>query len=120
MRRAKEAGKIERGFELPRASRDNTPERITRALRPARDEGLLPLYPFGTDFTATEQRLMPALALLRQARPAEFVRLLARGLRAGSPSAEVKDCLLRMGLHRPSRWTDRVHATLIRSALEAA
>src|SRR5262249_50008473 len=31
VRRAKDAGKIERGFELPRARRDNTPERIAQA-----------------------------------------------------------------------------------------
>jgi acyl-CoA hydrolase len=65
LRRARDAGKIERGFELPAACRDNTPERITRALAPARDEGLLPPFPFGSDFTATEARLIPALKLLR-------------------------------------------------------
>ena len=40
------------GFELPAACRDNTPERIARALAPAREQGLLPAFPFGTDFTA--------------------------------------------------------------------
>ncbi|HMJ28133.1 MAG TPA: acetyl-CoA hydrolase/transferase C-terminal domain-containing protein, partial [Xanthobacteraceae bacterium] len=34
LRQAKEAGKIEQGFELPAACRDNTPERIARALKP--------------------------------------------------------------------------------------
>src|SRR5262249_29361543 len=39
LRRARDAGKIERGFELPAACRDNTPERIARALAGAREEG---------------------------------------------------------------------------------
>ena len=51
LRQAKEAGKIEQGFELPAACRDNTPDRIARALKPAREQGLLPPFPFGTDFT---------------------------------------------------------------------
>src|SRR5262249_51257079 len=38
LRRARDAGKTEPGFELPAACRDNTPERIARALAPARDE----------------------------------------------------------------------------------
>ena len=69
LRRAKDAGKIEKAFELPAACRDNTPERIARALAPAREQGLLPLFPFGTDFTETEQRLIPALQLLEAASP---------------------------------------------------
>src|SRR5262249_40949807 len=77
--RAGDAGKIERGFELPAACRDNTPERIARALAPARDEGLLPPFPFGSDFTAIEQRLIPALKLLRAASPLRLAGLLARG-----------------------------------------
>src|SRR5207248_11380495 len=52
LRRAKDAGKIERDFELPAACRHNTPERIARALEHAREAGLLPPFPFGSDFTA--------------------------------------------------------------------
>ena len=79
LRRAKDAGKIEQAFELPPACRDNTPERIARALAPAREQGLIPPFPFGTDFTATEQRLIPALRLLGSASPLQLARLLARG-----------------------------------------
>src|SRR5262249_2641382 len=77
LRQARDAGKIERGFALPAHCRDNTPERIARALAPARAQGLLPVFPFGTDFTATEARLIPALELLRSASPARLAGLLA-------------------------------------------
>ena len=60
LREAKDAGKIERTFELPNAARDNTPDALAQALKPAAEAGLLPQFPFGTDFTATEQRLLPA------------------------------------------------------------
>ena len=64
---AKDAGKLPKSFEIPRACRENFPERITQALKPAREAGLLPSFPFGTDFTEVEQRLIPALQLLREA-----------------------------------------------------
>ena len=39
LKAAKAAGKIEAGYEIPAASRDNTPERIARALRPRARRG---------------------------------------------------------------------------------
>jgi len=119
LRHAKDAGKIEREFELPRERRDNTPDRIERALAPARERGLLPVFPFGTDFTATEQRLIPALQRLGKASPLALARFAVRGLLAGPPSREVQECLERMGLDRRSGLTDRVYAALLRGALES-
>ena len=60
LREAKDAGKIERAFELPKAARDNTPDVIEKALAPAAP-ACSPSFPFGTDFTLTEQRSSPAL-----------------------------------------------------------
>src|SRR6202035_5895572 len=98
LRQAKDAGKIEREFALPKSARDNTPEAIVRALKPAADAGLLPLFPFGTDFTAIEQRLIPALQVLKTASPLQLAVLLTRGLGA---RAEDVDCLDRLGLAHP-------------------
>ena len=117
LRQAKDAGKIEKGFELPRECRDNTPERIEKALAPARESGLLPLFPFGTDFTETEQRLLPALQLLRSASPLRLAGLLARGFASAAPSPHMQECLARMGLERRSGLTEHVYAALIRGAL---
>src|SRR6202051_3984096 len=46
-RQAKEAGKLPKSFEIAPAHRENFPERISRALKPAREAGLLPSFPFG-------------------------------------------------------------------------
>src|SRR5580704_12517829 len=81
-RQAREAGKIEKSFELAPAFRDNTPERIERALAKARNADLIPPLPFETDFTETEQRLMPALQSLQAASPLRLAEMLAQGLRA--------------------------------------
>jgi hypothetical protein len=119
IRRAKDAGKIETSFELPRECRDNTPERIEQALAPAREQGLIPPFPFGSDFTDTEQRLLPALRLLGGASAWRLAGLAARGLFSGVAPSDVEDCLARMGLERPSNPMERVYAALVRGALDA-
>jgi acyl-CoA hydrolase len=117
LRVAKDAGKIEKHYELPRECRDNTPERIARALAPAQEQGLLPTFPFGTDFTSTEQRLIPALETLRRSSPLQLAALVAHGFMQGAPAKDVQECLARMGLDRPSGSTEHIYAALIRGAL---
>jgi acyl-CoA hydrolase len=120
LRRAKDAGKIERSFELPAACRDNTPERIARALAGAREDGLLPPFPFGSDFTPAEERLIPALKLLRAASPFRLAHLFARGAFAAAPENDVRDCLARMALAHPSGVMEHIEVAWLRAALEAS
>jgi hypothetical protein len=119
LRRAKDAGKIEKNFELPAACRDNTPERIARVLGQARAQGLLPPFPFGSDFTPAEERLIPALKLLRATPPFHLAALLARGFFSSAPTKDVQDCLARMNLAQPSGVLEHIEAALLRAALEA-
>ena len=83
-RQAKDAGKLAKDFEIQPAYRENHPDRIASALKPAREAGLLPSFPFGSDFTDVEQRLIPALQFLRDAQrsPLRLPGLLWQGLRA--------------------------------------
>jgi acyl-CoA hydrolase len=115
LRQAKDAGKIERAFELPKSARDNTPDALERALKPAVDAGLLPLFPFGTDFTEVEQRLIPALEALQAASPGERMRMLLRG-QFGARSTH-EDCVDRMGLAHPKSIGERLLAAAVRGAL---
>ena len=117
LRRAKEAGKIESTYELPAACRDNTEDRIAGALKPATEQGLLPPFPFGSDFTPVEQHLMPALETLRAASPWQLARLALRGLFAAPPTQDVSECLIRMALDRPAGVRERLSAALVRGAL---
>src|ERR1700735_448627 len=80
-RQAKDTGKLPEDFEIPAAYRENLPERIAGALKPARAAGLLPSFPFGSDFTDVEQRLIPALQLLQDAQrtPRRLPGLLWQG-----------------------------------------
>jgi hypothetical protein len=117
--RAKRAGKIEASYELPPACRDNTPERIARALAPEREKGLLPRFPFGTDFTAVEQQLLPALALLRASSRLRLAGFAAKGIVSPAASPQVRECLARMGFDRRSGLMDHVYAAILKGALEA-
>jgi acyl-CoA hydrolase len=121
LRQAIDAGKIEKNFELPATARDNTPEFVAGALAPAREQGLLPPFPFGTDFTETEQRLLPALENLRvaAAAPARLLQIFIEGLRADTAPA-TDQCLARMGLDQPKGLADWAKATLVRGALRMA
>ncbi len=116
---AKRAGKIERGFELAPVFRNNTPGRIAQALAPAREQGLLPPFPFGTDFTPAEQRLIPALAHLRASSPLRRAALLAKGIVSGKSSPEFAECLARMGFDRLSGLKEHLYAALLKGALDA-
>ena len=114
LRQAKDAGKIERTFVLPKTARDNTPEAVERALKPAADAGLLPDFPFGTDFTEVEQRLIPALEALKDASAGQIASFLIRGF---ASSAAKMECLDRLGLAQPRSLSEWFYAMLVRGAL---
>jgi Acetyl-CoA hydrolase/transferase C-terminal domain len=115
---ARDAGKLPKNFEIPSAHRENFPERIADALRPAREAGLLPSFPFGSDFTEAEQRLIPALQILQEAQriPWRLPGLLWQGL-TGRPDAADGECLARLGLDRPNSFAERVYRALAGAAL---
>lgn len=113
---ARKTGKVEKTFEIPDAFRKNTPTHVKASLEDLSKAGLISPFPFGTDFTDIELRLMPALQRLKAASssPFELVSLLAR-----RPAASEQDqaCLARMGLDKPKGFSQRLYAALLRSAL---
>jgi hypothetical protein len=117
-RQAKDAGKLPKNFEIAAAYRENHGERIALALKPAQQAGLLPSFPFGSDFTATEQRLIPALQLLQyaQAAPLRLPALLWQGLISRPDDAD-QECLARLGLDRPATLSERLYRALVSAAL---
>jgi acyl-CoA hydrolase len=115
IREAKDVGKLARDYEIPAAHRENFPERIVDALKPFRESGLLPSFPFGSDFTDVEQALIPALQTLRDASSLALLKLAARGLLAGDPANE--PALARLGLDKPKSLSDRLYRVLVSAAL---
>lgn len=116
---AKSAGKIERNYRIPEGYRHNTPDALAEKLKPAREKGLIPDYPFGSDFSGTEQRLMPALELVKAWSRSRLsvARMAVRGAFYTPTDAETRTCLERMGLDRPSSARERIYQALLKAAL---
>ena len=114
---ATKAGKLEPDFILPVNARSNHAERIRAVLGPARRDGLLPSFPFGTEMTATEQTLIAPLGLLKSASRTELVRTILAGASFEKPGAEESAGLQRMGLHAPHTLKERVLRAVLLGAM---
>ena len=118
LRQAKDAGKIERSFELPDAARDNTPDAIEQALKPAAGCGAAAAVSVRQRFHRDRAGAAPCAAnfeigLDRK----ELAGLLLRGL---SYRAEHQELLDRLGLAQPRSPSEWLYAALVRGALDDA
>jgi hypothetical protein len=116
---AKSHGKLAADFKIPDAWRQHRPENLQEALASPLRKGLLPTYPFGTDFTEVELRLLPALEWLKSASASWKGRwqLLKAILMPGVAAAEEPADLERMGLNAPATLSDRWQRRLLLAAL---
>ncbi|MCF8811048.1 acetyl-CoA hydrolase [Xanthomonas campestris pv. campestris] len=103
--------------QAARAQR-NTPQALEAALAPFRRDGSLPDYPLGSDFTDTEQRLLPALGWLKSATTGKTAALATLMRALLSRAAGDAACLQRMDLATPRSLGDRVQAKLLAYALQ--
>ena len=71
--------------------------------------------------TAVEQRLIPALQLLREAQrtPLRLPGLLWQGM-TQPPDAANRECLARLGLDQPTTFAERGYRALVNAALARA
>jgi acyl-CoA hydrolase len=118
---AKRAGKLRATFTVPDRWRQNTPARLQEALRPFQARGLFADFPFGSDFTAEERRLVPALQWLkrRSAGTAAKAALLGRALLADRAAPEDEGALRRMGLALPHGMGERLLRRFVALGLAA-
>ncbi|MFG6489589.1 acetyl-CoA hydrolase/transferase C-terminal domain-containing protein [Roseateles sp. BYS78W] len=106
MREAQAHGKLAPGWQLPEAARHNTPEALKGLLRPAREAGLLPDFPFGTDLDDDELQIVSALKKLKHAsrHPVELVTMALASL--GPQRAVPQAWLQRLGLDEAHGFKD--------------
>ncbi|RDS86908.1 acetyl-CoA hydrolase/transferase C-terminal domain-containing protein [Dyella psychrodurans] len=116
---AKSRGKLATDFKIPDAWRLHRPETLHEALEPLARKGVLLTFPFGSDFTEIEQRLLPALEWLKSSSSSWKGRwsLLKAMLRSGEPTAEEPAALDRMDLQAPATLTARLQRRLLQTAL---
>lgn len=116
--RARSAGKLDTTWAIPERYRRNTPETIASAVADAKSRGLFPLFPFGSDFDATEERLVKALRWLKANTQRTGDRLLSIATALGtSPGPDEQVYLERLGYDKPRNLHDRLYARLVTLAL---
>jgi hypothetical protein len=118
---AKRAGKLQARFSIPDRWRQNTPAHLHDALSPFQARGLFAAFPFGSDFSPEEQRLLPALQWLKKRfrGTAGKAGLLARALLADRALPEDESALRRLGLASPDDFRGRVLRRFVALGLAA-
>jgi len=116
------AGKLDRAWTIPAEFTNNTPQWVTDRLRAARAAGIVRDYPFGSDFTAEEQRIARSLKYLEAGGGTfmgrAFLLLKAMGAR-GSPVEAEQLAVERMQLSRARSIQDRLDRRLLCLALKS-
>jgi acyl-CoA hydrolase len=115
---AKSHGKLTADFQVPERWRNNRPESLHEALGPWQAKGALPAFPFGSDFTEVEQRLIPALGWLKSRNTTWRGKagLLKAAFRPGQPVEGEDEALARMGLSKPAGINERLLRWLLVTA----
>ena len=106
VRQAKDHGKLAPGYEVPERYRRNLPQVLEDKLHPWAEAGLLPDFPFGTDFTDDELHIVRALQKLKHAshHPTELVTMAVKTLWEGREAPHAY--LERLGLAEAHSFKD--------------
>jgi acyl-CoA hydrolase len=117
LEKAKQSKKLRVDFAAEPEWLRNTPQRLREALAPFRNDGTLPDYPLGSDFTEVEQRLVKALGWLKAGTDTLPQKLWAvcGALFAGRRTDA--EALRRMALDRPANTGEWLYARLVSRAL---
>lgn len=119
---AVQAGKLDEGWVVPSDFRANSAENVRQNLATFRDNGLLPEYPFGSDFSPVEQGLTRALAYLQEQTDtrAGKAKMLFMSLgKAGAATAASRPFLERMDLDSATSLQQKMEKRLLCLALKS-
>lgn len=117
LKAAKSNQKIRDSYEIPAWARHNTPENREKFLRSFPPE-LFPPFPFGSDFSATEQKLVLALSLLKEAQsnPGHLLKVFGRGFTAHSETYKAE--LARLNLSAAKSLKFWIYKILVMGSLK--
>ena len=113
------AGKLPRDFRLPDTATANTGARLLVALAPYRQQGLLPVFPFGCELSDTEQRLIEPLETLKAAGPFGLAMMALRGISTTGDAPGEAAALQRLDLAHGGGLRARVMRALVQGALRS-
>ncbi|ABA58208.1 conserved hypothetical protein [Nitrosococcus oceani ATCC 19707] len=115
LREAQKAGKISKNYQIPDDFKDNYPARLKKHLRPYKDQGYLPEFPFGTEFTPEEIALTKAFeAIQTMIAKKRFPIPNKHQLRAILSAPEIATPYLqRLQLDKPTTMKDKLMQKLV-------
>lgn len=118
---AQKAGKLSLDYQIPAIYQDNYPWVLVDKLAPFQTAGLFPTFPFGTDFTETEQRIGKALKALKYktASPMGLLRTVLKALRVWGTPETLRPDLERMQLDRPKGWKEKLYQKMLITELRS-
>lgn len=118
LEQAKAAKKLDGAFVAPSVWQRNSASVLRAALAPFRNDGSLPDYPLGSDFTPVEQDLLRALTWLKANTRTHTgkLRTVLAALRQPA-SGNAVEYLQRMNLESPTALSERLNARLLQLAL---
>ncbi|MBF5057784.1 acetyl-CoA hydrolase/transferase family protein [Alcanivorax sp. 521-1] len=119
MEQAQQAGKLRHDYRIPERFRHNNPD-FLRRLKAEAGADAFPDFPLGTDFDATEQRLLKGLTWLKETvSQKDYLKLAREALLHDHDADAHADELKRMGLHEPEGIRERLYQRLLLTALDA-
>ena len=117
--KAKRELKLDSHFNAPTSWAFNRPEQLSLALKPFRENNLLPDYPLGCDFMPVELRLIKALGFLKSGTGTSLGKIKLIILALLSSAEKDSEAMARMGLKEPNTLKEKLTARLVRYALSA-
>lgn len=110
---AKRRGKVAASYQIPDALKNNFPEKIDRFVNEGKKLGAFATYPFGSDFSPEEERLLLALGRIKELKT---WRRLSRLARPANPARFATE-LARLNLASPKTAKERMYRRLVCWAL---
>ncbi len=101
-------GKLSPDYVIPKTYRDNTPEALAERLQPFMEK--LPSFPFGTDFTKDELKIVKALQALKSSteHPLQLLKTAISSIFKDEDDATVHRYLERMGFNETHSLKEKV------------
>jgi acyl-CoA hydrolase len=122
MEKAKKHGKLDQSYSLPKEFTQNFPHVISSKLASYKSNGLFPLFPFGTDFTAEELKIAKGLKKIKalKTKKAKFLGLVLKSLIYGkNPNGMFNPLLARMGHDKGKlNFSQRLQRNLLLNVME--
>lgn len=106
MAQAKANGKLDPAYEIPEHQRHNLPDVLAEKLKPFKDKGLLPDFPFSCDLTPEELKIAKVLQRMKAIKDDKWA--IAKALWQARGKTAPEGWLERMQLDKPTNFTERL------------